>query len=172
MQPVTVPGGVTILCDEYKSTTETIDAALDAFAEIPARRRIVFLGEISEPVGPQRQAYQRLGERVARIASHFFIIGGSNDAFRSGARRGGMPADRIVDAGRSPQEAAKALAAVLEPGDVVLLKGRDTQRLNRVALILMGRVVRCDLRFCNLRTVACDRCAMLEPGWGARRAVM
>ena len=74
--------------------------------------------------------------------------------------------------GRTPQAIAAELSALLEPGDVVLLKGRDTERLARVALILQGRTVRCDIRECTLRTVACDSCAMLESGWGNHRVVM
>ena len=172
LEPVPLPGGATLLRDEYKSTIESIDAALDTFGDVPARRRIVLLGDISEPRAPQRSAYLHVGERVARVASHLLVVGGMLDAYHSGARRGGMPGSNIVDAGRTPRQAADARAALLEPGDVVLLKGRDTQRLDRVRLILQGRTVRCDIRFCDVRTIECVDCGMLERGWGARRPPM
>ena len=61
-------------------------------------------------------------------------------------------------------EAIEMLREGLGPEDVVLIKGRDTQRLDRVALALMGRAVRCDISFCNVR-LRCEHCPMLERGW-------
>ncbi|MEO8485875.1 MAG: Mur ligase family protein [Betaproteobacteria bacterium] len=172
MQPVVLPQGATIIRDEFKSSIETIDAALEAFGEIPARRRMVVLGGISEPPEAQHAAYRRIGESVARVADRFIVAGRMFEDYRSGARRGGMDDACIIQGAKTPQALASQLAALLEPGDVVLLKGRDTERLARVVFILQGRTVRCDIRECKLRVVGCDECAMLERGWGARRVVM
>jgi UDP-N-acetylmuramyl pentapeptide synthase len=171
MDPVPLANGVVILRDDFKSTLESIHSALDALAEIPARR-IVVLGDVSEPPGSQGPIYRAIGARVAGIASCLVAVGGQGaGSYRSGARDAGMPNDAIIDGGRTPRSAAKALARVLEPGDVVLIKGRDNQMLDRVRLILEGRNVRCDLRTCNVRTLMCERCPMLERGWEGRRIV-
>jgi len=61
---------------------------------------------------------------------------------------------------------------LLQPGDVVLIKGRDTQMLDRVRLILEGRRVGCDIVFCSLHRSSCEGCPMLESGWGTHRVVM
>jgi hypothetical protein len=79
-----------------------------------------------------------------------------------------MAREALVDAGRSVRQAAAALAADLRAGDVVLLKGRDTQRLERIGLILAGRRVGCELVECDVRLIRCDTCPMLERGWGKR----
>jgi len=173
MQLVALPNGVIVIRDEFKSAIETIEAALEVFGEVPARRRIAVLGDISEP--PDRQqhaAYRRIGTMVGRVADRMLITGRMHDDYVSGARRAGLPDRSISVTGRTPQAIAAELSALLEPGDVVLLKGRDTERLARVALILQGRTVRCDIRECTLRTVGCDSCAMLERGWGNHRVVM
>ncbi len=171
LQAIELRNGATLLRDDYKSPVETIDAAIDVLEEIPARRRIVLLGEISEPPNPQHATYRRIGERVGRVAAHFLVVGTMIKDYRPGARTGGMDAARIVAAGDTPGAVAARLAALLEPGDVVLVKGRDTQRLARVCLILQGRTVGCEIRSCHLRTISCDECPMLERGWGARRVV-
>ncbi len=171
LQPVALPNGATLLRDDYKSPVESIDAALDVLDEIPVRRRIVLLGEISEPPNPQHATYRRIGERVARVAAHFLVVGTMIRDYRPGARQGGMPSERIARAGDTPREVAAKIGALLEPGDVVLVKGRDTQRLARVSLILQGRAVACEIRTCHLRTVSCDECPMLERGWGTHRVV-
>jgi UDP-N-acetylmuramoyl-tripeptide--D-alanyl-D-alanine ligase len=172
MEPVALPEDVVVLRDDFKSTLETMHAALDVFGEVPARRRIVLFGDVSEPPRPQRPIYQELGERVAGIASHFVVVGHGLDPYSSGARRGGMPKSTIIDGGRTPQEAAEVLRGVLQPGDAVLIKGRDTQKLDRVRLILQGRRVACNIRFCNLRMMYCKDCRMLETGWGRHRTIM
>jgi UDP-N-acetylmuramoyl-tripeptide--D-alanyl-D-alanine ligase len=171
LQPVELPNGVMLLRDDFKSPVETIEAALDVLEQIPARRRIVLLGDISEPPSPQHATYRRIGERVGRLAAHFLVAGAMMRDYRAGARVGGMDAARVVPAGDTPAAMAAKLASLLEPGDVVLVKGRDTEQLARVSLILQGRRVRCEIRSCHLRTVSCETCPMLERGWGTHRVI-
>ena len=71
-----------------------------------------------------------------------------------------------MDAGRSVLKAAELLRNDLDPEDVILIKGRDTQRLDRITLSLMGRMVRCNISFCNTRDdLRCEYCPMLKRGW-------
>lgn len=172
LQPVALPNGVVILRDDYKSVLETMDAALDVLAAIPARRRIVLFGGITEPQGNQGAVYRAIGKRVAGIAAHLIVVGGDLQRYRSGAKPAGMPPECIHDGGRNPQQAAAVLRRLLQPGDVVLIKGRDTQALDRVRLILQGGRVGCNISFCSVGQLNCATCPMLEPGWGTHRVIM
>jgi UDP-N-acetylmuramyl pentapeptide synthase len=172
MEPVLLPNGVTVLRDDFKSALETVHTALDVLAEIPVSRRLVLLGSVTEPRGAQRPIYQALGERVAGIASHLLVFSHDFEPLWSGARRGGMPRAAVTDAGRTVRDASLALGRLLQPGDVLLIKGRGPEKLDRVRLILEGREVRCDIRYCSFRTVECEDCAMLERGWGRDRVIM
>ena len=172
LEPVLLPNGVTVLRDDFKSTLETVHAALDVLAQIPASRRIVLLGAVSEPPGAQRPIYQALGERVAGIASHLVVFNHEFAPLWSGARRAGMPRTSVTDAGRTVRDAARALGQLLQSGDVLLIKGRGPEKLDRVRLILEGREVGCHIRYCSFRTVECEDCAMLERGWGRHRVIM
>ncbi|HEX4522255.1 MAG TPA: Mur ligase family protein [Casimicrobiaceae bacterium] len=172
MDPVQLRNGVTVLRDDFKSTLETVHTALDVLAQVPAPRRVVLLGSVSEPPGPQRPIYQALGERVAGIASHLVLFNNEFEPYWSGARRGGMPKSAVINAGRSARDAAEALSEVLLPGDVLLIKGRGPEKLDRVRLILQGRRVGCDIRYCSLRTLECEQCPMLERGWEGHRVIM
>jgi UDP-N-acetylmuramyl pentapeptide synthase len=172
MDPVVLPNGAIVLRDDYKSTLETIHAALDVLAEIPAARRLVLLGDVSEPPGRERPIYLALGLRAARVASRLVVIGRGFRRYWAGARRAGMPRSAVVDGGRTVQQAATALQKMLQPGDVLLLKGRRPQKLDRIRMILQGRRVRCDIPFCDIRTMECEDCPMLERGWGRHRVVM
>jgi len=172
MEPVALPNAAIVLRDEYKSTLETIHAALDLLAEIPVRGRAVMLGDVWAPQGPEDPIYEALGTRVAGIASHFVVVGENMRRYEAGALRAGMDARAMTYGGRTPQEAAEALRKVLKPGDVVLIKGHRRQRLDRVRMILQGGCVRCDLHFCDLRMIDCEDCPMLETGWAGHRAIM
>jgi hypothetical protein len=83
-----------------------------------------------------------------------------------------MPKSAVINAGRSARDAAEALSEVLLPGDVLLIKGRGPEKLDRVRLILQGRRVGCDIRYCSLRTLECEQCPMLERGWEGHRVIM
>lgn len=172
MQPVLLPNGVTVLRDDFKSALETVHTALDVLGEIPASRRVVMLGSVNEPSGPQRPIYQALGQRIAGMASQLVVFSHDFEPVLSGARRGGMPRTAVTDAGHTVRDAAEALSRLLLPGDVLLIKGRGPEKLDRVRLILEGREVGCDIRYCSFRTVECEDCAMLERGWGRHRVIM
>jgi UDP-N-acetylmuramoyl-tripeptide--D-alanyl-D-alanine ligase len=171
LQTAPLPNGAILLRDEYKSSLETVHAALDLLSEIPAKRRIVVLGEVSEPPGSQGPIYREIGARVAEIADRAIFVGANFQRYATGARRAGLERDALVDAGRDALRAAEAVEDDLRPGDVVLLKGRDTQRLERVALALAGRRVRCEITHCD-SSPRCDTCPMLERGWDGLRFVV
>jgi hypothetical protein len=83
-----------------------------------------------------------------------------------------MPRTSVTVAARTAQDAAEALSQVLLPGDVLLIKGRGPEKLDRVRLILEGRQVGCDIGYCSLRTLECEQCPMLERGWEGHRVIM
>lgn len=173
MEVVPLENGAILLRDDFKSALETIDAALDTLSEIPAQRRIVVFGEVSEPPASQGPIYLRLGERAARMASLAIFVGGGGvwNSFATGLKRGGLERDRLLNARNSVCKAIDIVREKLCPGDVVLVKGRDNQRLERVSLALMGRVVRCDIKVCNA-PVRCQTCPMLEQGWSGMKAIV
>lgn len=167
MDPVVLPGGAILLRDDFKMTLETIHAALDVLDELPAARKIVLFGDMSAIQGREWPVYVSVGMHVARVASLFATVGrGAHKRYAAGARKAGMTRGAIVDTGRTVHEAAERLRDVLRPGDVVLVKGRRGQKLDRVRLLLEGRHVGCRLKHCAILTVDCASCPMLERGWG------
>lgn len=164
LQHEPLPGGAWLIRDDFKSSLETVDAALDLLAEVPARR-IVVIGSVSEPPGSQGPIYRRLGGRIATIASRLVVVSSEFQRYAAGARAAGMPRSALVDGHRDLRGVWEAVRADLQPGDVVLVKGRDTERLDRVGLALQGRDVRCTIAFCDLRGIRCEACPKLETGW-------
>lgn len=167
LEPVRLPGGAVILRDDFKAAPETIDAALDVLAEIPATRRIVLLGPVTEPPGHQGELYRRLGSRIGSIASRaIFMCGKRNSNCSAGATAAGMPPSAIVKAGSDIFKIAEDLRRDVGPGDVVLIKGGKNLRPDRISLMLAGRTVRCRIKTCTTKAASCYHCPMLEQGWG------
>ena len=166
LQPL--PGGAWLIRDDFKSHVETIDAALDVLDQVPGRRTVV-IGSVAEVLGSQGPIYRSLGARLAQVASRVVVVGGRFE-FRNytrGAVRAGLPRDALIDAKHSVRTAWEAVRADLEPGEVVLVKGRSDERLDRVALALQGRDVRCTIQSCKLNEIRREDCPKLATGWAS-----
>jgi len=164
MQPVVLKSGTVLLRDEFKSTLESVHRALDTLSEIPAKNKIVIMGEISEPPGQQGPIYREIGGRIARVATQAVFMGGNFQRYASGAASAGMQRRKLTDGGRRPSTVIRAVPDT-GPDTVILIKGRFSQKMERVSLALMGRPVRCDIPSCHARSTYCDTCPMLERGW-------
>jgi len=129
------------------------------------------MGEVSEPPGSQGPIYRRIGARIAQIASKAIFTGGNYQRYASGAARAGLTTEGFINVNRDTLKAAEILKKELREGDLVLIKGRDTQRLDRIALALEGRSVKCNISFCRAE-VRCMLCPMLERGWNTAKVVI
>lgn len=166
LEPVRLSNGATILRDDFKSALETVEAALDVLAGIPATRRIVVLGPVTEPPREQGDMYRQLGRRIGGIATRaIFMCGKRNASCSAGATAAGMPPAAIVKTQRDIFKVTEELRGNLGPGDVVLIKGGNNLRLDRISLMLAGRTVRCRIRTCTTKAASCYHCPMLERGW-------
>lgn len=171
MELVELAGGARILKDDYKSTLETIHSALDVLPAVTADRKIVVLGEVEDASGSLGPIYREIGRISARHASKAILVcsGNSFRRFRVGAAEEGMEPEAVIHAGREWYEAFRVLEKDLSTGDVVLIKGRRTQRLGRILLSLQGRHVRCRVPECKSSIKVCYRCPMLDRGWDGLR---
>lgn len=165
MELMLLENGAVLLCDYFKSSLETIHSALDTLEALPGERKAVVLGDVSEPPGRQGPIYKAVGRRVAEVAALAYFVSSRNQSYAAGAAEAGMPRTHIRSMPRSVLAVAAALQCELRSGDVVLIKGRDTQRLDRIAFALAGRPVRCDIEFCRAMPMRCAQCGMLERGW-------
>lgn len=164
LQPIQLPGGAFLLLDAFKGALETIEVALDTLSELSARRRIVVLGDVEEPPGSQGPIYKALGKRVAEVSDQVVFVGGKTNfnRLKAGLSLGGLPRDALTNTRTDPHAIAQALDTIgLRQGDLVLIKGRSTQHLERVALILTGHNIACVARFCPRRH-ECATCPLLQ----------
>jgi UDP-N-acetylmuramoyl-tripeptide--D-alanyl-D-alanine ligase len=114
--------GIVLVNDCYNANPVSMRAALEHLASIEGTRRIAVLGEMAE-LGPDAPAYHREAGAHARAEGVDLLIGIGEPA------RAYDPDELVGD----PAEAAELLAAQLEPGDTILVKGSRSAGLEAVA---------------------------------------
>jgi UDP-N-acetylmuramoyl-tripeptide--D-alanyl-D-alanine ligase len=113
--------GIVLVNDCYNANPVSMRAALDHLATIEGARRIAVLGEMAE-LGPGAPGFHREVGGHARAEGVDLLIGVGEPARDYG------PDELVAD----PAEAAELLAAQLEPGDAVLVKGSRSAGLEAV----------------------------------------
>lgn len=124
-----LPGGIVLVNDCYNANPVSMRAALDHLATLEAPRTVAVLGEMGE-LGPGSADYHREVGEHARAHGIDFVVGVGLHA------RDYDPDELVAD----PAEAAELLAAQLEPGDAVLVKGSRSAGLEAVAEQLLPLV--------------------------------
>lgn len=163
MEVVRLADNITILDDSSKSGMETIHVALDGLATLPASRRLILFSGVEDPPGKQTVINREIGRHMAEVADHIYWMGSRKNmnALDSGAIAAGMPTEHIHAIGFDISSAINILKKVLQPGDVLLVKGRGRQRLRRIVLGLSGLEVSCSVSYCGVKVTSCEVCPLL-----------
>ncbi|HWE11676.1 MAG TPA: UDP-N-acetylmuramoyl-tripeptide--D-alanyl-D-alanine ligase [Solirubrobacteraceae bacterium] len=132
-----LPGGLTVIDDCYNANPMSMLAALSdlqsATAARTGTRRIAVLGDMLE-LGPrEREFHAELGAQAAAAGVDVLVTVGPLAA--AGAERFGGESHSVADAG----EAAALVPGLLQPGDVVLVKGSRGVGLELVCTALGAR---------------------------------
>jgi UDP-N-acetylmuramoyl-tripeptide--D-alanyl-D-alanine ligase len=110
-----------VLDDSYNAAPDSMVAALDLLASLPGRH-VAVLGEMLELGDAAAEAHRAVGAHAAGTADLLIAIGPMAPDYEAGARSAGMPAAAVhIVADRAA--ATDLLLRVLQPGDVILLKG-------------------------------------------------
>jgi UDP-N-acetylmuramoyl-tripeptide--D-alanyl-D-alanine ligase len=125
--------GVTLVDDSYNANPSAMKQAIELLARTRAPRRVAVLGEMLELGDFAAGLHGDVGRAAAAAGIDLVIaIGGdAAAALADAAAAAGMTADRVRHYATS-DEAAGAVAPLIAPGDVVLVKGSRGIRTERV----------------------------------------
>jgi UDP-N-acetylmuramyl pentapeptide synthase len=125
-----------IIDDPYNSSPVAAVEALETLRLISSDRKIAVLGDMMELGTYSRVEHEKLGKKATTIATDIFIVGTRAKGIAAAALRAGFPAAHMFECADS-LEAGEKLRHYIQPGDIVLLKGSQSVRMERaVALIL------------------------------------
>ena len=124
-----------IIDDSYNSSPEACISALNVLASIKLEsgaNKYAVLGDMLEIGSYSKEGHRQVGEKVAKNEiDYLYTIGNFSEETNSAARKGGLKAENIRHFSDT-KELSSFLVSRLGPGDVVLVKGSQGMRMERV----------------------------------------
>jgi UDP-N-acetylmuramoyl-tripeptide--D-alanyl-D-alanine ligase len=127
-----------IIDDTYNSSPIACVEALKTLGSISTKgKKIAVLGDMKELGELSEKAHREVGAFAGDIVHTLVLVGGSAKYFAEGARQGGLSAERIFEA-KDSVEAGKMVKEILRAGDIVLVKGSQSMRMERAVKLLLA----------------------------------
>ena len=131
----TTASGLRLVDDSYNASPAAVRAMLEALRATPTEgRRIAALGEMLELGDLAFELHAECGRAaVAAGVDELFVVGGpAADGFATGAIEAGLAASHVY---RFPESASAgdAIARLVRPGDLVVVKGSRGTRMDVIA---------------------------------------
>ncbi len=126
-------GSWTVIDDSYNANPASMRAACEALRDWQgARKRLLVTGDMLELGAHTAQCHYELGQAAAAARVDGLLVFGSQaEHVIRGARNGGLPASRLALCDHF-EILLTVLDCVLEPDDVILVKGSRGMRMERV----------------------------------------
>lgn len=124
-------GGVSIINDAYNSNPDSLQAALETLKAFPVKGKVIaVLGDMAELGESSENAHIEAGLQAAKLGLNGLIaVGEWADVTVRAAQSHGLA---NVAAFEDAALAGKSLASKLNPGDLLLVKGSRSTKLERV----------------------------------------
>lgn len=122
--------GIRVLDDTYNANPDSVEAALRTLAALPGGgQRIAVLGRMGELGAYAGTGYERVGRAAAANGSRLVTVGPETAPLAASARAAGL---RDVHEVSTADEAAGLLLDLASAGDIVLVKGSRSARMEQV----------------------------------------
>jgi UDP-N-acetylmuramoyl-tripeptide--D-alanyl-D-alanine ligase len=125
-----------IIEDSYNSAPQSAIAALEVLEKINARRRVAALGDMLELGEAAEEGHREVGRYVAEVADILFAVGDKAKFIADEAEKEGLDKDKIFCYTDS-LEARIPIQNELQEGDVILIKGSQGARMERISEEIM-----------------------------------
>ena len=134
---VAVPGPnkSTLLDDTYNASPASTIAALNLLDDLAATKKIAVLGDMMELGSFEEEGHRKVGCRAADIVDLLITIGSRARFIAQEAVLCGLNPAAVLEV-QTNQDAIEALETMLEPENVVLIKGSNSQRLAEIVSAL------------------------------------
>lgn len=124
--------GAFILDDTYNSSPIAVEEALNVILELPARRRIIVLGEMRELGEYSEKLHRQIAQKIFKEKMDLVLLTGGDAKFIGDELiKLGFPSDR-VELNLSNSQIVAEILQTSKKGDMVLVKGSHSLRLDEV----------------------------------------
>ena len=129
--------GSVILDDTYNAAPAAMEQALETLRLVPGKRKIGVLGDMLELGSYSEEAHRRIGSLIPGACDILMTVGSRAVLIRDQALKGGFNPANTYHFSNS-REVAKTLLLLLSEGDLVLAKGGQSMRMERVVESIMA----------------------------------
>jgi UDP-N-acetylmuramoyl-tripeptide--D-alanyl-D-alanine ligase len=136
---IATPGlrGSTLIDDSYNASPTSSLAALNLLEELKGRA-IAVLGDMLELGAYQEEGHRKVGRRAAEVVQKLVAVGKLGALIGQEAISVGMPEGDVYFADDNAQ-AVSILSELVEPGDLVLIKGSRSMHMEEIVAELGDR---------------------------------
>ena len=131
---VRTQNGALILDDTYNASPESMLAALNLLHDLQGRK-VAVLGDMLELGQYEHRGHEMVGIRAAEVVDELVTLGERGRIIAHAAMDAGLPATKITILDQVEQ-AIQYLQPNLKPDDVVLVKGSNMMRMDRIVSVL------------------------------------
>ncbi|MDY6872509.1 MAG: UDP-N-acetylmuramoyl-tripeptide--D-alanyl-D-alanine ligase [Chloroflexota bacterium] len=137
MRRLLLSDGVTVIDDTYNASPVSTNAALALLKSLQSRR-VAILGDMLELGQYEESGHRSVGRTAAEAADVLILVGERSKITAAAAVEAGAPEENIQ---WFPDSTAAALpaAALIRTGDVVLVKGSNSMRMDHIIAALKER---------------------------------
>ena len=123
--------GIQFIDDSYNANPDSMKAALRTLVELDADgRRVAVLGQMSELGEESERSHREVGEAAAAFGvDELIAVGAAGAEIARAAQQAGLRKSTSV---AEAEEAAGLLGKTASPGDLILVKGSRSARMERV----------------------------------------
>ncbi len=131
---VHTPNGALILDDTYNASPESMLAALNLLHDLEGRK-VAVLGDMLELGQYEQRGHEMVGIRAAEVVEELITVGERGKMIANAALAAGLPVNKVT-ALEQVEQAIQYLQPNLQAGDVVLVKGSNLMRMDRIVSAL------------------------------------
>lgn len=129
--------GSTLIDDSYNSSPDAASAAINVLQGLQSTgSKIAVLGDMMELGKYAAGEHRQIGIQAAKAVSRLITVGPRSHLTAEEAVKNGLPAESVKSFDSS-KEAAAYLVPVVQAGDIVLIKGSQSMRMERITAALL-----------------------------------
>lgn len=136
MRKVSLANGAMVLDDTYNAAPESTIAALELLSGLEGRR-IAILGDMLELGQYERSGHQLVGKTAASSAEVLILVGPRSKITAESALANGFDESKLQWYPDSDAAALK-ITGLIKKGDIVLIKGSNSMRMDKILTALGG----------------------------------
>ena len=126
-----------ILDDTYNASPVSMHTALETLRDLKAKRKVAILGDMLEIGKYSPEAHEATGRIAAKIADLIVTVGPRAKFIAEAARESGFKRDHIYSFSIS-DEAKKPVESLIKSGDLILVKGSQAMRMEKIVKEIMA----------------------------------